>query len=208
MKSQKWTSIPLLPCVSIEQTVVFWEMLGFVRTYYQTRPYQYAVVRYQDTTIHFHRDKLLNPKTSGHFCLVMVPDAENVYRDFGVRMRASLGKFPNSGIPRVSRMKPGQTRFTMTDPSGNAIIFISEGVKDDLDYRKAENPDLSPLERSIAQAERFRDFKNDLPAALGVIESGLKNCEDVNTEIFQQAKRIRSELLTMIAADTNMNFML
>jgi hypothetical protein len=201
MKSQKWTSIPLLPCVSIERTVVFWEMLGFVRTYYQTRPYQYAVVMYQDTTIHFHRDKLLDPKTSNHFCLMMVPDALALYQDFGVRMKSTLGKVPNSGIPRVSRMKPGQTRFTLTDPSGNAIIFISEGPGDDLDYRKAENPDLSPLEKSIALAERFRDFKNDLPAALGIIENGLKYYQDANIEIFQQAKNIRSELLTMIGDD-------
>lgn len=191
----------MLPCASIEQTVVFWEMLGFVRTYYQTRPYQYGVVMHQDATIHFHKDKMLNPKKSGHFCLVMVPDVAELYKDFGIRMKASLGKFPNSGIPRVSRMKLGQTRFTLTDPSGNTIIFISEGARDDLDYHKAENADLSPLERSIAVAERFRDFKNDLPAALGVIENGLKNYPDANTETLQQAKRIRSELLTIIAAD-------
>lgn len=180
---------------------MFWEMLGFVKTYYQTRPYQYAVVMHQGATIHFHRDKLLDPKASGHFCLMMVPDATDLYRDFGTRMRASLGKFPTAGIPRVSRMKPGQTRFTLTDPSGNAIIFISEGTKDDQDYRKAENSYLSPLERSIAQAERFRDFKNDLPAALAVIENGLKYHKDANTEIVQQAMHIRSELLAMLAAE-------
>jgi hypothetical protein len=201
MRLQKWTSIPLLPCVSLEQTVVFWEMLGFARTYYQTKPYQYAVVMYQGATIHFHKDKLLNPKTSSHFCLVMVPDAAGLYQNFGTRMRASLGKFPNSGIPRVSRMKPNQTRFTLTDPSGNTIIFISDGARDDQDYRKAENPDLTPLEKSIARAERFRDFKNDLPAALAVIENGLKHYPDANAEIFQQAKDIRAELLIMIAVD-------
>jgi hypothetical protein len=205
MKSQKWTSVPLLPCVSIEQTVVFWEMLGFIKTYYQTKPYQYAVVMRQGATIHFHRDKLLNPKTAGHFCLVMVPNAMEIYQDFRSRMKTSLGKFPHAGLPRVSRMKPGQTRFTLTDPSGNALIFIAEGEKDGQDYRKAENHDLSPLEKSIAQAKRFRDFKNDLPAALAVIESGLKRYQDAKTEIIQQANDLRSELLTMLVADKEDN---
>ena len=42
MYRKKWVTVPILPCVAIEETLAFWEMLGFEITYKQTRPYQYA----------------------------------------------------------------------------------------------------------------------------------------------------------------------
>ena len=72
-------------------------------------------------------------------------------------------------------MKPEQTRFTVTDPAGNAVIFINKGEKDQEDFEKPNNPDLTALQKSIALAIRLRDFKMDIPAALKVIDTGLNH---------------------------------
>jgi hypothetical protein len=63
-------------------------------------------------------------------CLVLVSDVEGLHQTFADAMRRVLGKVPVAGLPRISRMKPGQTRFTVTDPAGNSVIFIKRGAED------------------------------------------------------------------------------
>jgi hypothetical protein len=166
-------TIPCLPCVSLEETFPFYEMLGFEVTYRQKAPNVYGVVRRGACELHFFGLKGLEPKAAFSTCLVLVSDVEVLHQTFADAMRQVLGKVPVAGLPRISRMKPGQTRFTITDPAGNSVIFIKRGAGDQAageEYKKEGQP---RLQRAITLAARLRDYKGDDAAAAKALDVAL-----------------------------------
>lgn len=189
---KEWITTPILPCASIEETLAFWEILGYRTTYKLTRPYQYGISERGGYELHFARVKGMNTAYSG--CLVTVADARAVYLEFTGKLKASLGRVPNTGIPRISRMKPGATRFTLTDVSGNSIIFVSFGEKDEEVWQHADNKNQSPLQKSIAVAARFRDYKNDDVAAAKTLDVALARRGNESNADIAEALLFRIEL--------------
>ncbi|MDR7131864.1 hypothetical protein J2X69_004229 [Algoriphagus sp. 4150] len=198
IKHQKeWITIPSLPCISIEETLSFWQMLGFEITYKQTRPYQYGVVQRGGSELHFGRVKGMEAESNlDSGCLVQISDIEYVYKEFTTSFKEHLGKVPNSGIPRISRMKPGATRFSLTDVSGNYIIFIDQEKMeaDQKTYEKADDKNQSPLRKAIATAIRFRDYKEDDKAAAKTLDVALKKAENEAPTDIAEALLIRIDL--------------
>ncbi|MER6577809.1 hypothetical protein [Nonomuraea sp. NPDC001023] len=96
------TTVPVLPCPSPEQTLEFFEALGFTVTHRQTRPYVYLAMRWSGFDLHFgHAPKDFDPaREATGACLVLV-DA---------------------------------VAFTLTDPSGNSIMFIQRDEPAELEY--------------------------------------------------------------------------
>jgi hypothetical protein len=173
ISAKEWITIPMLPCVSVTETVAFWEKLGYTTTYLQTRPYQYGVVERNGYALHFIAIKGIDAVNSYTGCLVMVNDAAMVYNEFTGHFKQHYGRVLHSGIPRISRMKPGATRFTLTDVSGNAIIFISYGEKDQEEWEEADKKAAHTLQKAIAMARRFRDYKNDDDMAAKTLDAAL-----------------------------------
>jgi hypothetical protein len=172
--TDEWLTIPILPCVSIEDTLAFWQSLGYEITYKQKRPYQYGVVNRNGYQLHFGRVKGMEAVSNFYTgCLVIVKDAAQVYYMLTTRLKNTYGKVPHAGIPRISRMKPGATRFTLTDVSGNSVIFVSNGEQDQEAWEQADNKIKSRLEKVLAIAERFRDYKNDDESAAKVLDAAL-----------------------------------
>lgn len=192
---KEWMTVPILPCAAINETMSFWEMLGFKIQYVLTRPYQYGIVERGGYELHFARVKGMDVSTN-YFsgCLITVSDAWEVYLEFTKRLKGSLGRIPNSGIPRISRMKSDATRFTLTDISGNSIIFVSLGEKDEEVWKQAENKNQSPLQRAIAMAIRFRDYKNDDIAAAKTLDVALAKAANESKTDMAEALVIRIEL--------------
>jgi hypothetical protein len=199
MKEKEWITIPVLPYVAIDATLSFWEMLGFVITYRQDKPYKYAVIERQGCQLHFVHFKDTGTSASYNGCLIIVYNVEQIHKEFSDRFRATLGKVPTSGLPRLSRMKPLQTRFTITDPSGNSVIFIQLGAKDEEDYKVADTEGLSLLGKSVALAVRLRDFKEDYTAAAKTLDNILKkDLEKTDNEELAEALIMRAELARIL----------
>ena len=197
MQTKNWITTPVLPCRAISETLSFWENIGFTTTYRQDRPYQYGVVERGGHQLHFIRIKGVEFSLVG--CLIMVQDIQKVHSDFSACMKTQLGKVPLTGIPRISRMRPGQTRFTLTDVSGNPVIFIQIGEKDQSDYDEASRADLSAPQKAIALALRLRDFKEDYVAAAKVLDNELIKLESEIRETERaEALVIRSELARVL----------
>ncbi|WP_438028624.1 bleomycin resistance protein [Sorangium sp. So ce233] len=194
MHSREWIAIPVLPCASIGETLSFWEALGFTVTYRQDSPYQYGVVERGGHELHFGRVKGVDPASSHSGCLIMVTDAQGTHREFSRSLRDLLGRAPTSGLPRISRFRPGQTRFTVTDPSGNSVIFIQLGEEDRNVYDRADDPALTPLQRAIARALRLRDFKEDDAAAARTLDAALTHIDGESGASVAEALRLRAEL--------------
>lgn len=192
---ETWTSIPILPCINIEETLAFWTSLGFVTTYKQTRPYQYGVVQHRGTELHFGHVKGMIANTNYYTgCLVVVRNAAAEYKTIALGLKALLGRVPHTGLPRISRMKADATRFTLTDVAGNSIIFVSRGEKDQEEWEKAEHTYPSRLAKAIALSVRYRDYKNDDALAARVLDNALRNKDEENAELIAEAWIIRAEL--------------
>jgi hypothetical protein len=177
MNQAEETTIPALPCVSLEETLPFWQILGYRVTYQQKAPNAYAVVRRGGHELHFFGMKGLNPKEAFSTCLIIMPEVENLHQTFAQSLREAMGRVPVAGLPRISRMKPGQTRFTVTDPAGNSVIYIKRGDADAAAADEYKAPGLTRLQRAVATAARLRDFHLDDAAAAKVLDNALARDE-------------------------------
>lgn len=197
------TTIPLLPCVSLAETLDFYRALGFEVTYQQTSPNPYAVVRRTDFELHFFGLKALEPSTAFSTCLVVMPEVETLHAAFAEALRRTLGRLPVSGIPRLTRMKPGQGRFTLVDLSGNSLIFVRRqkaGAEEPYDAPPGAEPQ-SRLQKALAAAARLRDFKTDDVAAAKVLDVALARNEPAAPVDRARALAARAELAVALGDD-------
>ncbi|MDC0710482.1 hypothetical protein POL68_18535 [Stigmatella sp. ncwal1] len=128
--------------------------------------------------LHFFGLKGLEPKTAFSSCLVIVDEVETLHETFAQALRGAYGKTPVRGVPRITRMRKGQTRFTVVDPSGNSLMFVR---RDEPQNDGEGSGPVSVLAKALKTARRLRDFKNDDTAAAKVLDGALKKA-DVGTE--------------------------
>lgn len=192
-------TVPALPGASMEDMLVFWQAIGFQVTYRQKAPHAYAVVRYEDDyELHFFGLKGLKPEENFSTCLILVPEVEALHALFLQRLRNHLGKTPSRGFPRISRMKPKQTRFTLTDVSGNSIIFIKHGKEDETVSEAYKQAGQTPLQKSLNTAIRLRDFRNDDAAAAKVLDGALARKQEGTQSELARVLAARIELAVIL----------
>jgi len=122
--------IPLLPAVSMKDTVQFYKDLGFVNTYEgEERSSNYAVMINDYLEIHIYGYKKLAIPTSTNSYLYKVEDVDTFYELLKSNFKKANGKFlSRTGLPRIGmpRYLKYDRRFTITDPKGNYLIFAEE----------------------------------------------------------------------------------
>lgn len=101
------TAIPLLRCRKLDDVLPFYESLGFELTTRQERPTPYASTRWRNADLHFYA------ANSAGICLFIVDEVEELHAAF-----KRIGTWASNA--RITRMKPGQSRFTVFDPAGNS----------------------------------------------------------------------------------------
>lgn len=171
------TAIPLLPCRKLDDVLPFYESLGFEITTRQERPNPYASTRWRNADLHFYGGDSVG------ICLFIVDEVEHLHAEF-----KRIGTWSSNA--RITRMKPGQSRFTVFDPAGNSVIYIRRGEKNPHE-KKALG---SPLEKAMRAAEVLRDFKNDDAAAAKVLTQALAKAKDANPDEVKRAKAMLAEL--------------
>jgi len=163
---------PLLPCADIDESIAFYESLGFKRTYRQVRPNPSAVVALEEIQIHLFGMEGFNPEDSYGSVIVTVPDPDSLYHAFAAGLRKTYGKLPVAGIPRIlrPRKKYGTVRgFSVVDPGGNWLRIYKLGESEEKDSaEKAEG-----LAQIIYVAARLGDARGDEALALKTLENGL-----------------------------------
>ena len=162
----------LLPCRDIDESIAFYESLGFHRTYRQVRPNPSAVVALEEIQIHLFGIDGFDPANSYGSVIIVVPDPDSLYRDFAAGLRKTHGKLPVAGIPRIlrPRKKYGTVRgFSVVDPGGNWLRIYKLGESEQEDSaEKAEG-----LAQIIYVAARLGDAHGDEALALKTLENGL-----------------------------------
>lgn len=169
------TAVPVLSTHDLTRTLEFWRTLGYTVTYEQHKPYVYGALRAHDCEIHYYA-----PPAGGHerqaqetaTCLIMVDDIAGRHRDFTAALRERYGKVPAKGFGRITRFRPGQTRFSTVDPDGNWVTYIQVDGPEEVEY--GGSAELSGLAKVLDNARILRDFKDDDNAAERALEAGLR----------------------------------
>lgn len=163
---------PCLPCGDLDESIAFYESLGFETTYRQVRPNPYGVVALEEIGIHLFGIEGFDPAMSYGTAIVVVPDPDGLYRDFAAGLRKTHGKLPVTGIPRMTRprKKYGTVRgFSVVDPGGNWLRISKLGESEEEDSaEKAEG-----LAQIVYVAARLGDAHGDEALALKTLQSGL-----------------------------------
>src|SRR5688500_1215995 len=185
---------PCLPCGDIDESIGFYESIGFKRTYRQVRPNPYAVVAREDIHIHLFGMEGFNPADSYGTVIVTVPDPDSLYKDFAAGLRKTYGKLPVAGIPRIlrPRKKYGTVRgFSVVDPGGNWLRISKLGETEEEDSaEKAEG-----LAQILYVAARLANAHGDEALALKTLESGLTRFGDAAAAVdLARAHLYRAEL--------------
>ena len=184
---------PCLPCGDIDESIAFYESIGFKKTYRQVRPNPYAVVALEEIQIHLFGMEGFNPAESYGSVIVAVPDPDSLYRDFAAGLRKVHGKLPVAGIPRMTRprKKYGTVRgFSVVDPGGNWLRIYKLGESEEKNSaEKAEG-----LAQIIYVAARLGDAHGDEALALKTLENGLSRFPDSPAIDLAKAYLYRAEL--------------
>lgn len=171
------TTVPLLPCATPAQTIEFYDALGFDVSDQQTKPYLYLAFGFDGIELHFKAAapslEVGDELTGG--CLFLVDDVAGYHATFSDRLRQHYGRVPFRGLPRIERLRPGQSRFQIFDPSGNCLVFINRG-EDEIDYGGSR--ELSGLAKAHDNVRIFRDFKSDDALAARALDTALRRYRD------------------------------
>ena len=182
-----------LPCRNIDESIAFYETLGFKKTYRQVRPNPYAVVALEDIQIHLFGMDGFNPEDSYGTVIIAVPDPDGLYRDFAAGLRKTYGKLPVAGIPRIlrPRKKYGTVRgFSVVDPGGNWLRVYKLGDTEEEDSaEKAEG-----LAQIIYVAARLGDAHGVEALALKTLENGIARFPEAAAVERAKAHLYRAEL--------------
>jgi catechol 2,3-dioxygenase-like lactoylglutathione lyase family enzyme len=184
---------PCLPCRTLDNSIAFYESLGFRRTYRQIRPNPYAVVAREDLQIHLFGMDDFDPARSYGSVIVAVRDPDGLYEAFASGLRRRYGKLPIAGIPRIGRPKKryGTVRgFSVVDPGGNWLRISKLGdVEDDTSAPKPRS-----LDQVVEVAARLGDSHDDEPRALETLIAGLARHADATPLQKGRAYLYRAEL--------------
>lgn len=185
-------TVPTLPCADMDESIAFYEALGFVRTYRQEKPNPYAVVQRDDIGIHLFGIEGFDPQGSYGSVIVVVPDPDEIYQDFVDGLRAVYGKLPSTGIPRIlrPRKREGTVRgFSIVDPGGNWLRFSKIGASTEGGEERTTG-----LARVIDNAARQGDARGDHAAGLRLLDAGLARFGDAPATDRARALLYRAEL--------------
>ncbi|MFI6097886.1 hypothetical protein ACIA8G_20195 [Lentzea sp. NPDC051213] len=186
-------TIPLLPCPDIDEIASFYEMLGFEITSKQARPYSHVALKREDINLHFFGMDGYDPEQSYSSCLVIVQDTAELFEAFAAGMRKVHGKLLTSGIPRMTRPRLRNDRytgFTVVDPGGN-WIRINKAAK--------EPEATTKLAKAMENAARQADSRGDERQALKILEGALKHADGSEPEL-KEAEAFRDELIERVRA--------
>jgi len=184
------STVPLLPCRSLDESLDFYGLLGFEVTFRQKRPNPCAsIIRGGIDIFLFEIDGFV-PENSYASILIITSDTEELFDAFAEGLRAGLGRLPVSGIPRITRPRKKQgtaSGFSIVDPGGNWLRVFRRG--------ESETSDTAPgLLRVIENAARQGDAHGDDAAAIAVLDVGLARYPDAPLVERVPALVYRSEL--------------
>ena len=185
-------TVPTLPCRTLEESLPFYEALGFACTYRQTRPNPYAVVERGAIALHLYGLPGLDPEQTHSTVLIVVPDLGAFHDQLAAGLRGAYGRVPRSGFPRMTRPRARHGTvggFSVVDPAGCWLRVSQLGATEE-----GAEP-TTGLRRAIDVAARLGDAKGDTAAARRHLEAALTRFPDAPADERDEAETYLAELI-------------
>lgn len=173
-------AIPLLPCISINETEAFFKSLGAIVTYKQKVPNNYIGFRLHDIEIHFFAMKQLEPAQNYSTCYLFVTAIDAFYETCRAGLKTLYNKIPLKGFPRINPLKDmpayGVRQFIIVDINGN-YIRIGQPIEKTDSLIFAENNKApitgTPLAKAYELGSRLADSHGDFITAARTLDKAL-----------------------------------
>lgn len=166
------TTVPILPCQTLQPVLDFYEALAFEVTFQQKSPNPYAVVQRGGIQLHFFGMKHYDPTASYSTCCVQTDDVDGLHAAFRAGLKAAYGRVPTRGLPRLGALgdtSHGMRQFLMTDPGGNCLR-VAQPLSENQHHRPAPRGTFA---RALHHAALFADSKDDPARAARVLDRAL-----------------------------------
>lgn len=115
--------IPLLPCLHSQTQIDFYKNLGFNLKYQYGS--SYLIFTKDEVEIHFYATRQIKAHENSSCSYIIVEFLEPLYESFVESFKKTYGKVLTTGFPKLSKIRElvDDTRFTLTDPSGNTFYI-------------------------------------------------------------------------------------
>jgi hypothetical protein len=166
------TTIPILPCRTLQPVLDFYTALGFEVTFQQRSPNPYAAVARGGVQLHFFGMKRYDPTQSYSTCYIRTDEIDALYDSFRSGLKAAYGKVPARGLPRLGPLKDtshGMRQFLLTDPGGNCLR-VGQEISEHHHHRPAPKETFA---KALHHAALFADSRDDPRAAVAVLDRAL-----------------------------------
>ncbi|MGW7078646.1 bleomycin resistance protein [Streptomyces sp. NPDC054866] len=187
------TMIPLLPCHQLDETLDFYQAIGFEVTFRQKAPNPFAVVRRGDMELQFFQLKGYDPQASYSTCYVLTDRVDALHEAFRTGLKQALGRIPTRGLPRIGSVKDmsyGVRQFLMTDPAGNCVR-IGQPIADSFEHAPVPKERYA---RALHQATLLGASKEDHAAAVRIIDHALAADGTPTPQQLQELHALRAEM--------------
>lgn len=191
------TMIPLLPCHELDETLDFYQAVGFEVTFYQKAPNAFAAVRRDDMELQFFRLKGYDPQTSYSTCYVVTDRVDALHEAFRAGLKQTLGRIPTRGLPRIGKvadMSYGVRQFLMTDPAGNCVR-VGQPIADSFEHAPVPKERYA---RALHQATLLGESKQDHAAAARIIDHALAADDTPTSTQLRELYALRAEMAAQL----------
>lgn len=106
-------AVPILPSRDLDETLAFYERLGFESRGAPHGVWDYLIVGRDDAHLHFYLDRDVDPLTTACSCFVFVDDADALHAEW---QAADVER-----LHAPTDTEYGMREFALVDPSGNLI---------------------------------------------------------------------------------------
>lgn len=178
-------ALPLLPCISINETETFYKALGAIVTYKQKAPNNYIGFNLSGIEVHFFALKQLKPAENYSTCYLYVTDIDALYETCRAGLKSLYNKVPLKGVPRINPLKDipayGVRQFIIVDPNGNYIRIGQPITKtDSLIFTENNKAPVTgtPLAKAYELGSRLADSHGDFETAAKTLDKALTNADE------------------------------
>ena len=118
------STIPILPSRDLQETLVFYERLGFENRGAPPDVWDYLIIGRGDLWLHFYRDPHVDPLTTSASCYAFVNDAKALYDEWSNLVDPDPGT--GSRVIPIEDTDYGMREFAVVDRSGNLVRVGSQ----------------------------------------------------------------------------------
>jgi catechol 2,3-dioxygenase-like lactoylglutathione lyase family enzyme len=118
-------AVPTLPARNLDETLGFYDQIGFKLAYRNPDPDEYVIVRRGPLELHFFLWPELDVKANYSGCYIRVKDVDDLYQAF------ATARLPARGTPSLAGIEKkyySMREFHLLDPNGN-LLRVGEELK-------------------------------------------------------------------------------